>query len=336
VTNFPDLEVLAHQKWPEFETRLAELLHLWSEYDVAPVDLESEVGAFALRVAHEAQDQDLPPKMPPVETPDNSTASFGAVFLGGSVLAGGVLLILIGFPPLILLVLIPGALLAWGFTRTEWTTKEQAEQRARADYARELARWEERQKKYDEPSLMKIFRRKFHEEIGLFIGVPSRVLSDFARVSMDNHVLSRSECDEFFQEWTSLPEFPEPPPATPAGVSHKGYEEFCGQMLISWGYLDARVTRFSSDGGIDIVSDQLVAQCKHYAGGRVGVREIRELFGVATAEGKTGVFFTSGKFTEEAKKFAEKTGVGLVILEEADGVPRLVNQSASDISKLNG
>lgn len=83
MSNFPDLEGLAHQKWPEFETRLAELLYPWSEYDVAPVDLESEVGAFALRVAHEAQDEDLPPKMPPVETPDNSTALFGAVFLGG-------------------------------------------------------------------------------------------------------------------------------------------------------------------------------------------------------------------------------------------------------------
>lgn len=336
MSNFPDLEVLAHQKWPEFETRLAELLYLWSEYDVAPVDLESEVGAFALRVAHEAQDEDLPPKMPPVETPDNSTALFGAVFLGGGVLVGGALLVLIGFPPLILLVLIPGALLAWGFTRMEWTTKEQAEQRARADYERELARWEERQKKYDEVSLITIFRRKFHEEIGLFLGVPRRVLSDFARVSMDNHVLRRSQCDEYFQEWVSLPEFPEPPPATPAGVSHKDYEEFCSQVLMSWGYLDVRVTRFSSDGGIDIVSDQLVAQCKHYAGGSVGVREVRELFGVATSEGKTGVVFTSGRFTAEAKKFADKTGVGLVILREGDGVPRLVDQSASEISKFHG
>lgn len=67
-----------------------------------------------------------------------------------------------------------------------------------------------------------------------------------------------------------------------------------------------------ADGGIDLVvrkgNGRWIVQCKHYRDQWVGVRPIRELLGVVTAQkANGGVFVASGVFDESAKAFAKET-----------------------------
>lgn len=66
------------------------------------------------------------------------------------------------------------------------------------------------------------------------------------------------------------------------------------------------------DGGVDIElrrSGELVlVQCKHWKDRKVGVSVPRELLGVVAARSaSSGIVVTSGRFTDEAKTFAEST-----------------------------
>jgi hypothetical protein len=94
-------------------------------------------------------------------------------------------------------------------------------------------------------------------------------------------------------------------------ISPQEAEEFCAAWLRSLGFLDAQVTRFSRDGGIDVESQYLCAQVKHQVA-PVGVKAVRELFGVAVHEKKTPVFFALSDYTLEAKTFATKVGMPII------------------------
>jgi hypothetical protein len=94
-------------------------------------------------------------------------------------------------------------------------------------------------------------------------------------------------------------------------ISPQQAEEFCAAWLRSLGFLDAQVTRFSRDGGIDVESQYLCAQVKHQTA-PVGVKAVRELFGVAVHEKKTPVFFALSDYTLEAKTFATKVGMPII------------------------
>jgi len=84
------------------------------------------------------------------------------------------------------------------------------------------------------------------------------------------------------------------------------------------GVLDAEVTRFNSDGGIDIHSAAYVAQVKNYAGS-IAVADVRALFGVAAADDKKALIFTSGSVTAEGMAFAERTGMALLRYDAVEG-----------------
>lgn len=63
------------------------------------------------------------------------------------------------------------------------------------------------------------------------------------------------------------------------------------------------------DGGVDLelrrAGERVLVQCKHWDSWRVGVRPLRELWGVVASEGATrAVFVTTGTFTPEATAFA--------------------------------
>ena len=94
----------------------------------------------------------------------------------------------------------------------------------------------------------------------------------------------------------------------------KRFEELCSAYFEEEGYR-ADVTRLGADGGIDILlykesessnSSVGVVQCKAWNTYKVGVKPIRELYGVMHAEKATlGIFITSGEFTKEAIKFSK-------------------------------
>lgn len=114
----------------------------------------------------------------------------------------------------------------------------------------------------------------------------------------------------------------------------KRFEDLCAGYFQEKGYR-AIVTPHGADGGIDInlFKDSYspakpfgIVQCKAWNSYKVGVKPIRELYGVMAAE-KTplGVFITSGTYTEEAKKFSAgkhlKLLAGNSLLELIESLP---------------
>ena len=97
----------------------------------------------------------------------------------------------------------------------------------------------------------------------------------------------------------------------------KEFESLVGEYLRRTGYL-VRPTADGPDGGVDIRATRdglvLLVQCKHWGPRRkVGVKTVRELYGVMAAEGADdGAIVTSGSFTAEAEAFADGKPIWLV------------------------
>jgi restriction system protein len=95
-------------------------------------------------------------------------------------------------------------------------------------------------------------------------------------------------------------------------IEWKRFEKICTEYLRMAGYI-AQETNIGADGGVDIhvkkPSDENfkgIVQCKAWNTYKVGVKPIRELFGIMAAERiSTGIFITSGDFTSEAEEFAK-------------------------------
>ena len=102
-------------------------------------------------------------------------------------------------------------------------------------------------------------------------------------------------------------------------------EELAAAWLRSLGFDDAQVTRYSRDGGIDVVSRQVVCQVKFQAAS-VGVKSIRELYGVSIEKGKHAIFFSKSAYSADALDFARKVGMPLLQLRERNLHP--INTSA--------
>jgi len=73
-----------------------------------------------------------------------------------------------------------------------------------------------------------------------------------------------------------------------------------------------------ADGGIDLIlksqTETVLVQCKQWKVYKVGVKPIRELYGVLMAEGADrAIFVTSGVYTREARDFA--TGKALELID---------------------
>jgi len=95
-------------------------------------------------------------------------------------------------------------------------------------------------------------------------------------------------------------------------IEWKRFEKVCTEYLRMSGFI-AKETKVGADGGVDIIvskaSDDTfkgIVQCKAWNTYKVGVKPIRELFGIMAADRiGTGVFMTSGDFTSEAEEFAK-------------------------------
>lgn len=94
-------------------------------------------------------------------------------------------------------------------------------------------------------------------------------------------------------------------------IEWKRFEVVTKEFLRLTGY-EAHETNVGADGGVDIrVTKPAVegfkgiVQCKAWNSYRVGVKPVRELFGIMAAEQiNTGMLITSGSFTGEAEEFA--------------------------------
>jgi restriction system protein len=101
------------------------------------------------------------------------------------------------------------------------------------------------------------------------------------------------------------------------GVTWKEFEILVGEAFRLQGYQVTENHAGGPDGGIDVVlrkgNEKFFVQCKQWKAFSVGVKVVRELYGVMAAERAVGGFVvTSGQFTNDAEEFAKGRNVELI------------------------
>lgn len=97
-----------------------------------------------------------------------------------------------------------------------------------------------------------------------------------------------------------------------AWLNRLSWQEFENQIAKVYrhqGYHVEETGGGGSDGGVDLIltanGERTFVQCKQWRVFKVGVKPVRELYGVMSAEGAhRGILITSGVFTSEALRFA--------------------------------
>jgi len=95
-----------------------------------------------------------------------------------------------------------------------------------------------------------------------------------------------------------------------AGLTWRQFERYVGEFYRRRGFTVTPRGGAVSDGGVDLnltdaSGERLIVQCKHWRNRHVGVRPLRELWGVLSDERANGaIFITSDTFTPDAIAFA--------------------------------
>ncbi len=118
-------------------------------------------------------------------------------------------------------------------------------------------------------------------------------------------------------------------------MSWREFEMLVGEAFRMKGFRVLETGGGGADGGVDLVlrkgGQTFLVQCKQWKAFKVGVDVVRQLYGVMAARGATGGFVvTSGRFTDEARLFADGRNLTLV-----DG-PRLGSMLESARSAKGG
>jgi restriction system protein len=127
-------------------------------------------------------------------------------------------------------------------------------------------------------------------------------------------------------------------------LSWRQFEELVGEVFRRQGYLVLENPSDGADGGIDLrlrKNGQITfVQCKHWKSKSVGVKVVRELYGVMTAaKANNGILATFGNFTQEAKSFAKGKPIQLIggnhLVKLISEVQKSSMASAQPESRLN-
>ncbi len=105
-------------------------------------------------------------------------------------------------------------------------------------------------------------------------------------------------------------------PAVFAVIEWRRFEAVCEALFAQAGF-QTRSQSHGADGGVDIwlhsanaQGPVAVVQCKHWQGKAVGVKEMREFFGVmASHQLKRGTYATTSTYTADAQQFAKANGI---------------------------
>jgi restriction system protein len=105
-------------------------------------------------------------------------------------------------------------------------------------------------------------------------------------------------------------------PAVFAAIEWRRFEAVCEALFVQAGF-ETRSQSHGADGGVDIwlysanaQGPVAVVQCKHWQGKAVGVKEIREFFGVMSSHQlKRGTYTTTSSYTADAQQFAKANGI---------------------------
>ena len=114
------------------------------------------------------------------------------------------------------------------------------------------------------------------------------------------------------------------------------FEQVVGEGFRLRGYSVIENGGGGADGGIDLIlrkgGEKFIVQCKQWRALKVGVTVVRELYGVMAAGGASGGFVvTCGRFTDEAKAFANGRNVTLIDGSELEKMIREGSGTAKSI-----
>ena len=150
------------------------------------------------------------------------------------------------------------------------------------------------------------------EEINTFVrNLFSRNQSDSGDGNQFSTETSNEDAEQWIEKLTEVM----------LSISPEGFERLCQRLFREKGFIKVEVTGRSGDGGIDgkgilkigLVTFKVFFQCKRYKGS-VGSSEIRDFRGAMSGRADKGIFLTTGRFTKDAKKEAERDGAESVDL----------------------
>ena len=100
-------------------------------------------------------------------------------------------------------------------------------------------------------------------------------------------------------------------------LSWKEFEELVAEAYRRKGFRVIENHQLGADGGVDVRLEKdgttHLIQCKQWKTQKIGVAVIREMFGIMTAEKASNVMvICSGKFTQDAEKFAKDKPIELI------------------------
>lgn len=322
-----NLERIASENWEEyFDAILVPAVKSWAHNRATIESYRDETTSMAQSAVQ--MNFESKPKKGAVEHSNQTGLGLLIFYLVTAPALAAFLLVAFGLQgiPILLIILIPFSIFWLMFTKFSWVSRADSEAKAERNYKESVKRWKA-SNSWCVEEVSRLWTWRLHLLLAKTLGVPQRLHVAFAKESLSHEYDLRSQWEEEIEDWANQPEFPPAPSAVPEGFSHQEYEEYCCLVLQSWGFLDAKTTRYARDGGVDVESSDLVVQCKHYSGS-VGVREVREIFGIGAHQAKTAVVFSAGAFTADAKKFANDAGVALFILSEVRGTTKPVNGHA--------
>jgi restriction system protein len=115
-------------------------------------------------------------------------------------------------------------------------------------------------------------------------------------------------------------------------MSWQEFEQLVGEAFRRMGYRVKETGGGGTDGGVDLRLHRdgrtTLVQCKQWKTWKIGVKIVRELFGVMTAEGAArGIVVCCGRFTREAVEFAADKPIELV---DGEALWKLVSNVKDD------
>jgi restriction system protein len=112
------------------------------------------------------------------------------------------------------------------------------------------------------------------------------------------------------------------------------FERLCQRVLRESGFVKVEVTGKSGDGGIDgigvlrvnLISFQVLFQCKRYSGSSVTPAQVRDFRGAMQGRADKGLFITTGGFTAEARREATRDGAPAIDLIDGEALCLLLKE----------
>ncbi|MCZ4245461.1 restriction endonuclease [Pedobacter punctiformis] len=119
------------------------------------------------------------------------------------------------------------------------------------------------------------------------------------------------------------------------------FEEFCKRLLLVYGFKNLKVTSKTKDGGIDgygelkigLVYMKVAFECKRWTKASIGRPKINQFRGDIQGKYQQGIFFTTSKFSNDAKSVSFQNGAVPIVLIDGQAIVDIMIEKNFGIEK---